>query len=318
MIRGLLLACALVLGGCAARPVVLDQANALPARVELRETPFFPQEAYQCGPAALATVLVQRGVETDPDALVGRVYLPGREGSLQVELVAAARDQGLLAYPLDGTLDALMAEVAAGNPVLVMQNLRLAAWPEWHFAVLVGYDREAQRFILRSGTEARHDMSFRTFLRTWHNAGRWAVVTVGPGQLPATAQPMPWLQAASDLEQTGKGGAAAQAYRTAAERWPAEGMPWFALANNRYAAGELPQAEQALRESLARQAGFAPAWSNLGQVLAERGCPAEARAARECALALSPEDARLRAPLPPARQAAAGRCAVLPVCPAVP
>ncbi|HHK0959736.1 TPA: hypothetical protein ACQQQD_006485, partial [Pseudomonas aeruginosa] len=51
-LAGALLLAAL-LGGCAQPP----ESAALPARVELRDVPFFPQEAYQCGPAALATML---------------------------------------------------------------------------------------------------------------------------------------------------------------------------------------------------------------------------------------------------------------------
>ncbi|MET0987939.1 MAG: hypothetical protein ABW034_21275, partial [Steroidobacteraceae bacterium] len=63
----------------------------LPERVELEQVPFFPQAEYQCGPAALATVLEAAGVATTPDALVPIVYLPARKGTLQTELVAATR-----------------------------------------------------------------------------------------------------------------------------------------------------------------------------------------------------------------------------------
>jgi hypothetical protein len=61
------------------------------APIELADTPFFPQEALQCGPAALATVLGAAGVAAHPDALAREVYTPGLGGSLQLELVAAAR-----------------------------------------------------------------------------------------------------------------------------------------------------------------------------------------------------------------------------------
>jgi len=39
----------------------------LPERTELREVPFFPQEEFQCGPAALATVLAASGVKVTPE-----------------------------------------------------------------------------------------------------------------------------------------------------------------------------------------------------------------------------------------------------------
>ena len=107
--------------------------TSLAPRVELTETPFFPQEEHQCGPAALATVLNYHQLAVTPAELTPQVYLPEREGSLQIELVAAARRYGMLAYPLRGNLSDLMTEVAAGNPVLVLQNLAFGWLPKWHY-----------------------------------------------------------------------------------------------------------------------------------------------------------------------------------------
>ncbi len=71
-----------------------------PRRWSCANAPFFPQEAHQCGPAALATVLNYRHIEVSPDDAHPQVFLPERKGSLQVELTASARRYGLLAYPL--------------------------------------------------------------------------------------------------------------------------------------------------------------------------------------------------------------------------
>ncbi len=309
----LLLAVAL-LGACARAPVVPIGTAGIPDRVELEAVPFFPQQAYQCGPAALATMLKQRGVDTDLDQLVQRVYLPERKGSLQVEMVAAARAHDLLVYPLAPRLEAVLTEVAQGNPVLVLQNLAFERWPQWHFAVVVGYDLAKQQIILRSGTSRRWTGSFRQFERSWAGGDRWAVVVVAPDQLPATATETSWLKAASDLEQTGHRDAAVQAYQKAASRWSGN-LAWFALANARYAQGDLRLAEQALRNSLHREGRFAPAWFNLSQVLAERGCPLDAQAAQRCAVRLAPDDARFKSSRlgdTPVGE----RCEVVPACPA--
>lgn len=285
----------------------------LPERVELAEVPFFPQEDYQCGPAALATMLTQRGVETGPAQLVDRVYLPGRQGSLQVEMVAAARAHDLLVYPLEPRLEALLSEVAAGNPVLVLQNLAFDRWPQWHFAVVVGYDLSSQTIILRSGTTERWMGSFRQFERSWAKGDRWAVVTVKPDQLPRTAEETVWLKAANDLEQTGRVEAARQAYETAAERWSG-GLSWFALANSWYAQGNKHAAERALRTSVERDGSFAVGWFNLSQVLAERGCHAQSATAHACAVRLAPEDERFKAELSGEESGAFG-CEPPPPCP---
>src|SRR5690606_10209229 len=136
--------------------------------------------------------------------LVARVYLPARKGSLQVEMVAAAREQGLLVYPLRPELGAVLEELAAGNPVLVMQNLALDWLPQWHYAVAVGYDLDRQTLLLHSGLHALQATPFDVFVRTWARADYWARLTLPAGRLPASAEPLAYLRAASDLEQTGQ------------------------------------------------------------------------------------------------------------------
>ncbi|EIK52447.1 hypothetical protein YO5_08638 [Stutzerimonas stutzeri TS44] len=302
-----------LLGGCAQKPLIVGEGAQLPERIELVDTPFFAQEDYQCGPAALATMLVQRGRLITPEQLVDQVYIPQRRGSLQVEMVAAARANGMLVYPLRSRLEAVLTEVAAGNPVLVLQNLAFDRWPQWHFAVVVGYDLSEQEIILRSGTTRRWVGSFRQFERSWAKGNRWAVVTIRPDRLPATAEETVWLRAANDLEQVGQVGPARLAYRTAGEHWPG-GMSWFALANSEYALGDRRAAENALRISVSRDAGFAPGWYNLSQVLAENGCLNEARQARACAVNIAPQDARFAERLPVPVDGQRQACQAIPAC----
>ena len=192
----------LLAAGCAYRSPLIAPALVAPAQsaVELAQTPFFPQRDYQCGPAALATVLVASGVDVDADALVARVYLPGRKGSLQPELLAASRSFDRLPYVLEPALPALLGEVAAGHPVLVLQNYGLESVPFWHYAVVIGFDATQDRIVLRSGTEERREMSARRFMQTWERADRWAVAVLRPEVLPGSVQRERFLEAAAGLE----------------------------------------------------------------------------------------------------------------------
>ena len=288
----------LLLAGCALAPQTRSLTASLPAGlpeyVELVDVPFFPQKAYQCGPAALATLLQDQGVLVEPEALVPEVYVPARQGSLQAEMLAAARARGLVAYPLRPELDAILREVADGRPVLVLQNLGLSWLPYWHYAVIVGYDLARGEIVLRSGLHERHVNDFARFERTWRRAGRWAFVVTAPDRLPATAQPLPWLQAAHALESTGQLATAAEAYATATRQWPDQSTGWFGLANAYYALDRYAEAEIALRTLLKREPGLAMAWNNLAHVLAARGCGAQARQAAARALRLEPRDTRYR------------------------
>ncbi len=266
----------------------------IPPLVELTETPFFPQEQYHCGPAALATLLQHRQIAATPEGLGRLTYLPGRKGSLQIELAAAARQQGVLVYPLDGSLNSLLREVAADNPVLILQNQAFSWYPRWHYAVVIGYNLKRELLILRSGRERRWITDFSTFMNTWNRAGNWAIVTLPPGLMPATALPATYLGAANDLEQTGQQHAAHLAYQAAVEAWPSDVTAWLALGNSAYTDGQWTEAIAAFRKATQLEPANTTAWNNLAYALVEDGQGQAALTALRHALELSPDNANLR------------------------
>jgi tetratricopeptide (TPR) repeat protein len=257
------------------------------AAVELVDTPFYPQRDHQCGPAALATVLGASGAAIDPETLIEQVYLPGRKGSLQTELIAAARRHDRLPYTLDPDPNALLAELDAGRPVLVLQKLGAGPWPGWHYAVVVGYDPAQDEWLLRSGTTARETLSSGRFLATWQRAGSWAVVVLPPGELPARADATRYLTAAAALESVGRASAAEQAYRAAAREWPDAALPWLGLANLSYAQGDFGAAERGYAQAIARDPGNVAAHNNRADALIELGCIDAARIEADAAVRLA-------------------------------
>lgn len=288
LIRGLLLALiAADLSACASGPRLRDTAPGATA-VELHAVPFFPQRPpsrsregysidYQCGPAALATVLLASGVPITADELTPQVFIPQREGSLQLELLAAARRHGRVPYVLRPDVRDLLAEVAAGQPVLVLQNLGVEWIPIWHYAVVVGFDPQNDEVILRSGDVERRRTRFGRFLASWQRAGNWALVTAKPDQPPGSASARDWLAAAAAFESLARPEIAGQAYDAATRRWPDFAPAWIALGNARYAQRDLTGAAQALRSALEREPSVI-AHNNLAQVLLEQGCPRQALA----------------------------------------
>jgi hypothetical protein len=264
------------LGACASSQSLrlLDAPPAgLPGRVLLDEVPFYPQEAYYCGPAALASVLNHHGIPISQSELAKSIYTPGLKGSLQVEMVAATRSRGLMAYRLPPDLEALLKEIAAGRPVVVLQNLGFTWYPGWHYAVVVGYDLDAGKIILQSGTHPRYRLALKVFEHTWARGGHWALLALPPGELPEDDDPLRFLKAASELEQTGHIAAARKAYGAATRRWPANLIAHMGLGNTLYALNELPGAVAAFSAAIRIDPHSAAAYNNLAGSLLGAGRP---------------------------------------------
>ncbi|MCJ7557273.1 MAG: PA2778 family cysteine peptidase [Gammaproteobacteria bacterium] len=267
---------AAALGGCALIPGGTPPAGIGTGVVELVDTPFFPQERYQCGPAALMTVLTDSGTQTSLDALVDQVYLPGRQGSLQAELVAATRAAGRIPYQLDGSIGAIRTELEAGRPVLVLQNLGVSWYERWHYAVVVGVNPEKSQVVLRSGTESRHITDAQTFMRTWRRSDSWALIVLRPGELPTNPDQHRYYQALSALEETGHFGEARGGWQAALERWPGDTVALFGMANTELALDNSPAAESLYRQLLTQDPSSPAVRNNLAHALAQQGKKTEA------------------------------------------
>lgn len=261
------------LTGCATGTLQYEQLSAEPAvagltdTVLLDEVPFFPQEAYQCGPASLAMLMSHQGKPILPGELVDQVFIESRQGSLQAEMLAATRRQGLLPYVHDTRFTTLLEQLEAGNPILVFQNLGFGFYPVWHYAVVIGYDLEEEIMVLHSGTTAGLQRDFRRFELEWRGGDYWAMTMHRPGEFPVNAEPIEYLKATAGLEQAEEFEAAALAYQAATERWPDQLIAWMGLGNVLYRQQQFEDAQHAYQQALTLNADSAAAHHNLSWAL---------------------------------------------------
>ena len=293
-----LLVCLLSLNGCTSvsqrRQLAHKLPDELPAKIELTHTPFYPQTEHHCGPAALATVLQLHQVDITLETLSAQTYIPERKGSLQVEISVSARRYGMLPYPLNPELSDILREVAAGNPVLVLQNLGFGWWPQWHYAVVIGYDIASETLILRSGKTKRWETTFTTFENTWNRADNWALVILPVGEIPSTADISTYLKSAYAFEQTGLTLQALEAYRAATRKWPDDANTWLTLGNLAFKTNNSDEAVSALLQASKSSPETVIIWNNLAYALHRHGCVAQARMSLQCAYRLSPDDDNIR------------------------
>lgn len=280
------------IAGCVSNPVDRQWQAQLHSQASIDElsfVPFYAQQAYQCGPAALATVLTAAGVAVEPTALTEQLFIEGRNGSLQVEMLAATRRQGLVPYEHVGGLGDLLQQLGQGVPVVVLQNLAFSWAPTWHYAVVVGYDAAREEFLLRSGKERVLRMRSREFARTWRYSNQWMMSVHRPGEIPAGAEPLAYVRAAHGLERVAKLPAAVQSYRAASERWPGNVAVWMAFGNSLYQADQFAPAEDAYRQAQQLNPQDPAAAHNLAWALMRQGKVKQAVVPAQTAARLSAE-----------------------------
>lgn len=284
-------------GACAGSPqtrLLLESPPDIPRRLELSEVPFFPQTQYHCGPAALASIISFRGTTVDPDQITPLIYVPGLQGSLQTEVISATRQFDLLPVPIEPELKSILRELAAGNPVFVLQNLGLDSLPVWHYEVVIGYDLDERMMILRSGVNRRVLRAFALFEKTWQRAGYWALAIVSADSIPSTASAEAYVSAAVDMEQVGRIETAHRAYLAASQRWPDSLLALIGLGNTAYELGDYAAAELAYKSALVINPDKAAIWNNLSYALAQLGMREPSLAAIQRALVLEPDNANFR------------------------
>lgn len=256
------------LAGCA---MPMDTIAAFPEAARAAHVdgvPRIQQDAFYCGPASIAMVMQWAGNETTQVDIAALAFNPGAEGTYQADMIGSSRRLGQLAVEIS-TFDQLLAEIAAGHPVIVFQNLGLGIAPVWHYGVVTGYDLEQDAVYLNSGQEDQMVLPFDLFARTWRRGENWALVVLPPDQLPVSAGQTDVLSAAAALERVGQYAAAETLYETGAARWPDNWLWHFGLGNARYAMNDLRGARAAFRRARALAPRIPEVRNNLAHVESE-------------------------------------------------
>ena len=208
------------------------QKNNFAATHLIKNVPFYPQQAFYCGPTTLAEVFNYYGDESTPEEIAPNLFVPELEGSLQLEMVSASRQQGLLAYAEKGNLQTLLGLIRDDVPVVVLQNVSVALLPMWHYALVIGYDLQSKEVIMHTGETENHRLNFTTFERTWARGDYWLLAAVPPDKMSNQFSPLNYTQAAQDLLSTGQKQAGREALQNAIETWPENWLNYFVLAND--------------------------------------------------------------------------------------
>ncbi|UCD90570.1 MAG: PA2778 family cysteine peptidase, partial [Desulfobacterales bacterium] len=226
---------------------------------------FFPQKAYQCGPATLSMALGWSGIRVTPNQVMPEVFTPSLKGSLQSAIIGSTRRHGRIAFPIHG-MDMLLRELVAGHPVIILQNLGFSWLPVWHYSIVVGYHLSDNVVILHSGTTPRKRLSMKTFAKTWSRSGYWGLLVLSPHEIPVTADEKAYILAVIGLEKARHWDSALKGYQTALKRWPDSLGAYMGVSNSYYALGEWEAAAVSLKKAIDRFPEEGVLFNNLAQV----------------------------------------------------
>ncbi len=137
----------------------------------LDEVPFYPQqERYDCGPAALASLLARRNPDVSLERIRAATYTPALQGSLLPDLENYARSLGYATRSGRGDLTLLRQAIDADIPVLI--PLEMGRWlvRQPHYVVVLGY--VGDDWIVHTGQRAGMTLSASELDRRWQKLNR--------------------------------------------------------------------------------------------------------------------------------------------------
>lgn len=294
-LAGLLIVLLIGLTACQTPPQTKQLLAAPPdiARQHIiSQVPFYPQQDYFCGPTTLSEVAGFYGLEKSPTDIAPNTFTPGLQGTLQIEMAAATRQLGLLAYEQRANMSQLLSLVADDIPVIVLQNNSISWLPQWHYAVVIGYDINAKEVILHTGVTEAHRLNFATFERTWQRGNYWMLAMLPSDKASEHLEPFIYTKACQDLLNTQQTATGIAALITATKQWPDYWLPYFLLGNH-----------YLTTEPLAAAKWFARGWpvaqqeiaylNNYAILLSKLNCHQQATNLIAAALQIAPDNSNL-------------------------
>lgn len=165
--KALFAALAVFMIGCAGSSQMARPAGGL----YVEGVPFFPQDEYMCGPAALASVIGYYGADAGMEDVAKEVYSEKLKGTLPMDLLIYARDRGFEAKYYKGSLNDLKESLSRREPLILFLNLGYSFYPVGHYVVAVGMDEGGGIVFAHSGTKKEQAFTFKELEKAWSKTG---------------------------------------------------------------------------------------------------------------------------------------------------
>jgi len=140
--------------------------------------PFFPQEEFQCGPAALASVLNYWNAGVTPEEVGEEIFSKSARGTVTIDMILYARKKGFYAEQFRGSMEKVRDSVNSGYPLIVLVDFGFSVVQVNHFMVLNGYTEDG--VVVHSGKTANKFLREKDFITAWEKTGYWTLLIRKP------------------------------------------------------------------------------------------------------------------------------------------
>lgn len=147
----------------------------IPNECKLQGIPRTKQLENYCGPACMASVLNYYGVKITQQEIGKAVYDASVRGTNGADMLYLARKKGFAAYSWNTSIDDVKKKIAAGVPVIVLQQNSIID-DSGHFRVLTGYDDSKSKFsVMDPYYDDITELTYDKCKLLWKKMGFWAL-----------------------------------------------------------------------------------------------------------------------------------------------
>jgi len=257
--------CSLFLAGCATS--FTSRVNP-PSNFESRESfylekaPSVDQKSYQCGPAALESVIRYWGGNADADSIGKAIYGPKTRGVLNFTLAQYLKTAGFWTeVHEEQTEQDLKRWLRKGIPPIVMLDTGTLWVRTYHFVVLKGFDDRLNIFYANTGVLETQSIDYAEFGRRWKKAGRWSLITAPPEKVDWELDEAQSIDIALMFEKSGNRAEAERRLESALVKNPESVTAKFNLANI-YSQSNRPEQAKIIYQELLHNNPARPELSN--------------------------------------------------------
>lgn len=142
--------------------------------------PFYRQDDFQCGPAALAAVVnywyARSGSSNSvsPESVGRETYSPSAKGVLGIDLELYAKRHGFSTSQYSGSLQDLRRLIDGKIPAVILVDFGIGMLQVNHFIVITGYTSNG--VLANTGREENQLISSRRLESIWKRTGYWTLV----------------------------------------------------------------------------------------------------------------------------------------------